>query len=208
MRNFFCFHSLPALHSPLSYHLPSFLLASIPFPPPSHYHHHHHLTSPLHSLPPFASLQVIHGSLVIGPPPAWSSWPSFFNNIAYLLCFDVMGIAEVEHNLLRAEMSHPSTLLSKVPSPQTLFPDVALTQRDFRLNFCINTGSLSMLPYVPVYTLATFDSQLDEVRVIVLLPSLLSLCPLTLPFPSSLTRPSHLPPHFFLSLLSDNLSVP
>jgi hypothetical protein len=46
------------------------------------------------------------------------------------------------------------------------------------------------------------------VRVIVLLPSLLSLCPLTLPFPSSLTRPSHLPPHFFLSLLSDNLSVP
>jgi hypothetical protein len=36
-------------------------------------------------------------------------------------------------------------------------------QRDFRLNFCINSGSLSMLPYVPVYTLATFDSQLDGV---------------------------------------------
>ena len=45
--------------------------------------------------------QVIHGSLVIGPPPSWSSWPSFFNNIAYLLSFDVVGIAEVEHNLLR-----------------------------------------------------------------------------------------------------------
>jgi hypothetical protein len=44
---------------------------------------------------------VIHGSLVIGPPPAWSSWPSFFNNISYLFCFDIVSIAEVEHNLLR-----------------------------------------------------------------------------------------------------------
>ena len=36
-------------------------------------------------------------------------------------------------------------------------------QRDFRLNFCINNGSLSMLPYVPIYALDQLDNQLDEV---------------------------------------------
>ena len=36
-------------------------------------------------------------------------------------------------------------------------------QRDLRLNFCINNGSLSMLPYVPIYTLDQLDNQLDEV---------------------------------------------
>ena len=93
---------------------------------------------------------VIHGSLVVGPPPAWTSWPSFFNNSSYLFCFDIVSIAEVEHNLLRAAMSRPSTVLTKIPSPTTQFPGLALTQRDFRLNFCINNGSMSMLPYVPV----------------------------------------------------------
>jgi hypothetical protein len=74
-------------------------------------------------------IMVIHGSLVIGPPPAWSSWPSFFNNITYLLCFDIVSIAEMEHNLLRAVMARPSTIITKIPSPHTLYPGMALTQR-------------------------------------------------------------------------------
>ena len=59
-------------------------------------------------------------------------------------------------------MSRPSTVLTKIPAPTTQFPGLALTQRDFRLNFCINNGSLSMLPYVPVYEVDRLDAQLDD----------------------------------------------
>jgi hypothetical protein len=62
-------------------------------------------------------------------------------------------------------MSRPSALLSKIAVPQTAFPGIALTQRDFRLNFCINNGSLSLSSVVPVYAAATLDRQLDEVHV-------------------------------------------
>ena len=61
-----------------------------------------------------------------------------------------------------AAMSRPSTVLTKIPAPTTQFPGLALTQRDFRLNFCINNGSLSMLPYVPVYDVDRLDAQLDD----------------------------------------------
>lgn len=45
-------------------------------------------------------LMVLHGSLIIGSPPSWASWQSFFNT-SYLLSFDIVSIAEIEHNMLR-----------------------------------------------------------------------------------------------------------
>jgi hypothetical protein len=44
---------------------------------------------------------VLHGSLVIGPPPSWSSWKSFFNTITYTFAFDIISLVEIEHNMLR-----------------------------------------------------------------------------------------------------------
>jgi hypothetical protein len=45
-------------------------------------------------------LMVLHGSLIIGPPPSWASWQAFFNT-SYLLLCDIVSIAEIEHNMLR-----------------------------------------------------------------------------------------------------------
>jgi len=64
-------------------------------------------------------------------------------------------------------MSRPKPLLSKIALPQTGFPGLALSQRDFRLNFCINNGSLSLSSVAPVYAAATLDRQLDEVSLVI-----------------------------------------
>jgi hypothetical protein len=61
-------------------------------------------------------------------------------------------------------MSRPSQLLSKISVPNSSYPGLALTRRDFRLNFCINIGSRVMLESVPIYRAETLDRQMDDVR--------------------------------------------
>ena len=62
-------------------------------------------------------------------------------------------------------MARPSSL-SIIPVPQHQFPGLAVTQRDFRLNFCINNGSKSMPSMVPIYSPDYLDELLDEVSVV------------------------------------------
>lgn len=59
-------------------------------------------------------------------------------------------------------MSRPSSL-SIIPVPVAHFPGMAITHRDFRLNFCINNGSKSMPNVVPIYKVGQLDRQMDEV---------------------------------------------
>jgi len=107
-------------------------------------------------------LMVVHASLILGPPLSWASWQGFFNS-SYLLAFDIISISEVEYNLLRAAMSAPSPILSKLAVPYSHYPGLALTQKDFRLNFCINCGTQSSPAVVPIYRVNTLDAQMDEV---------------------------------------------
>jgi hypothetical protein len=65
-------------------------------------------------------------------------------------------------------MTRPSTL-SIIPIPQQQFPGLAITQRDFRLNFCINNGSKTMPSMVPIYSPAYLDELLDEMTALMLL---------------------------------------
>lgn len=60
-------------------------------------------------------------------------------------------------------MARPSSL-SIIPIPQHQFPGLAVTQRDFRMDFCINNGSKSMPSMVPIYSPDNLDELLDEVR--------------------------------------------
>lgn len=46
-------------------------------------------------------VMVLHGCLLYGPPPAWNYWNAFFNNFTYIISYEVISIAEVEHNILR-----------------------------------------------------------------------------------------------------------
>ena len=60
-------------------------------------------------------------------------------------------------------MARPSSL-SIIPIPQHHFPGLAVTERDFRMDFCINNGSKSMPGMVPIYSPDYLDELLDEVR--------------------------------------------
>ena len=62
-------------------------------------------------------------------------------------------------------MSAPSPMLSKLAVPHSHYPGLALTQKDFRLNFCINCGTQSSPAVVPIYRVQTLDAQMDEVSM-------------------------------------------
>lgn len=49
-------------------------------------------------------IMILHGSLVFGPPSTWNYWNSFFNNICYIVNFEIFSIAEIEHCLLRSKL--------------------------------------------------------------------------------------------------------
>lgn len=113
---------------------------------------------------------VIHGSLVLFPPQTRSNWEPFFHDVAYLLSFNVLSIAEIEHNVIKACMAKPprSALgLGRIrATPKTVFPGFALKHRDFRLNFCINNGSVSMPGSVCIYKAEILDQQLDDMTAL------------------------------------------
>ena len=115
-------------------------------------------------------VMVIHASLVLFPPQTSSNWQAFFQEVAYLISFDVVSIAEVEHNILKAVMTKPPRsaigLGRAKQAPKSVFPGLALKHRDFRFNFCINNGSLAMPSTVCIYKAATLDEQLDHMTTL------------------------------------------
>lgn len=116
-------------------------------------------------------LMVLNAMLIFGPPPSFSMWQTFFNNFTYILAYDVVSIAELEYNILRAGMSRRDILTNiynKIAVPHSQFPHLALSHGDFRLNFCINSGSRSLSKMVPIYTAELLDRQLDDMTKITL----------------------------------------
>jgi len=69
-------------------------------------------------------------------------------------------------------MSRPSPILSKITVPNSVFPGLALTHKDFRINFCLNCGSKSLPDEVPIFNVDDFDEQLDDVTFIAVQDSL------------------------------------
>jgi len=105
-------------------------------------------------------LMIQHAYLVLGPPSSTLHWLSYYSLIAYQTADDVFSLAELEHCIIRAQTSPPSSFISKLAIPKTKFA-CALVTRDWRLNFALNCGSISNPPAVPIYTAADLHQQLD-----------------------------------------------
>jgi hypothetical protein len=106
---------------------------------------------------------IMHAFLVLGPPDSSLKWPSYFNNVSYQCGDDIFSLAELEHNIIRAEMSYPSQFLSRFVVPKTNYR-YALTKADVRINFTLNCGSVSIpTNAVPIYTPAKLEEQLNHV---------------------------------------------
>lgn len=107
-------------------------------------------------------IMIMHSFIILGPPSSGSEWISYFNNIAYQCSDDIFSLAELEHNIIRAEMCYPSNFLSRFVLPKSQY-HFALVKPDFRLNFCLNSGSLSMpTPVVPIYKANELNKQLNS----------------------------------------------
>lgn len=108
---------------------------------------------------------IAHAFLVLSPPNNMFQFVTFFNKIAYQINDDILSLAELEHNVIRAKMAHPSPLLSKWIIPRnksTLYPEMELSKSDYRFNFAMNCGSVSIHHIgIQIYTPDTLEEQLD-----------------------------------------------
>jgi hypothetical protein len=108
-------------------------------------------------------VMIMHAFIVLGRPDSSFKWLSYFKNTAYQCADDIFSIAELEHNIIRAQMSYPSQFLSRFVVPKSQYK-FALTKADIRVNFVLNCGSLSIpISSVPVYTPDKLGKQLDRV---------------------------------------------
>jgi hypothetical protein len=107
-------------------------------------------------------VMIMHAFVVLGPPDSSLKWLTYFNTTAYQCADDIFSISELEHNIIRAEMSFPSQLLSRFVVPKSRY-QFALTKKDIRIGFALNCGSLSIpRSTVPIYRPDKLDKQLDN----------------------------------------------
>eukprot|EP00536_Pseudo-nitzschia_multiseries_P005607 jgi/Psemu1/12964/gm1.12964_g len=108
-------------------------------------------------------IMIMHSYIILGPPVSGTEWVSYFNNIAYQCSDDIFSLAELEHNIIRAKMTFPSSFLSRFILPKSQY-HFALVRPDFRLNFALNPGSLSVpTSAVPIYKAEMLNQQLNNI---------------------------------------------
>ena len=105
-------------------------------------------------------VMIMHAFLVLGPPDSSLQWLSYFNNIAYEVNDDIFSLSELEHCIIRANMTYPSQFLSRFVIPKSQY-HMALRKRDYRVNFALNCGSKSNPPKVILFEVGNLSAQLD-----------------------------------------------
>ena len=112
---------------------------------------------------------ISHAYLVLGPPDSSLKWINYFNNIAYQVGDDIFSLTELEHSIIRANMSYPTQFLSRFIIPKSAYPTLALTISDCRINFALNCGSLSNPSKIILYQPQHLHQQLDDASRLYLL---------------------------------------
>ena len=104
---------------------------------------------------------LMHGFLILGPPSTSLNFMVLFKEVAYEVGDELVSLAELEHCIIRAEMAHPAIFLSWFVIPKTSYRRLALRTHDFRINFALNSGSISSPSQVILYTPENLEEQLD-----------------------------------------------
>ncbi|KNC53792.1 uncharacterized protein AMSG_09512 [Thecamonas trahens ATCC 50062] len=113
-----------------------------------------------------------HALLVMGHPSSALSRKSFYNRASYEVAGYVLSLSEIQHSVLRAGMARPKKIYDffipkfgqkRLKLNRNKGYPFALSIRDARVNYAINLGTRSSLPWILVYTPAALDEQLDYV---------------------------------------------
>lgn len=131
-----------------------------------------------------------HSALIFGASSSQATLVKNYMCLSYQCSDDIFSIGELEHNILRAQMTQlpPSvsstniqapppinSRLLKATSPLQMIPAetfnfptptssycFALQKADFRICFALTCGSKSNLDHIPIYTAQMLNQQLDE----------------------------------------------
>jgi hypothetical protein len=108
-------------------------------------------------------VMIMHAFLVLGPPDSSLKWISYFNSIAYQCSDDIFSLAELEHNIIRSEMSTFQNIFSRFVLPKSRYR-FALSKPDYRINFALNCGSKSFPSgAIPIYKPDIVNDQLNKI---------------------------------------------
>jgi Protein of unknown function, DUF547 len=80
---------------------------------------------------------------------------------AYEVDDDIFSLAELEHGIIRSQMSHPANFISRFVIPKSNYR-FGIARSDLRLNFALNCGSLSNPTTIPIYSAEKLEEQLDN----------------------------------------------
>jgi len=109
---------------------------------------------------------IIHSFRVIGPPASVLQRNSFYSSVSYECGGFVYSLSELEYSILRAAMPPPNSFFSFL-LPKYNVADAkckfALKEPEPRINFVLNTGTLSCPGEIPVFDSLHIHEQLDAV---------------------------------------------
>eukprot|EP01041_Mallomonas_annulata_P003245 gene3245-6422_t len=113
---------------------------------------------------------LLHARLLLNIPKG-SNWGHFFSVVSYEIGSDVFSLQEIEQCILRGKLSLPSYIPQYWPCTLPLTDEhykYSVLKSDQRMNFLINSGSISMPPIIFLVTPNTLFIKLRECSQLVL----------------------------------------
>uniref|UniRef100_A0A6U6J9H7 PH domain-containing protein n=1 Tax=Odontella aurita TaxID=265563 RepID=A0A6U6J9H7_9STRA len=107
-------------------------------------------------------VMATHAYLVLGVPDSSFKWVSYFNMISYQCSDEIFSLSELEHCIIREQTSSPSQFVAKFILPKSRYNFAVHSLVDWRVNFCLNCGSLSNPRSVPIFRADSLLSQMNE----------------------------------------------
>ena len=112
-------------------------------------------------------LMVMHSFILLGPAESSFTFVNMIHMVSYQISDDIFSLAELELNIIRGNTSYPIDFAPRFVLPKSRY-GFALPKIDIRVNFALNTGSMSSPHSVPIYKALIMDMQLDAAAMVFL----------------------------------------
>ena len=114
-------------------------------------------------------LMIMHAYFLLGPPESSFTYVNMMKMVSYQISDDIFSLAELDLNIIRGNTCYPVDFAPRFVLPRSTY-GFAPTKMDMRVNFCLNSGSLSSPRSVPIYKASIIETQFDSAAVVFLEP--------------------------------------
>jgi Protein of unknown function, DUF547/Protein of unknown function (DUF1769) len=112
-------------------------------------------------------LMIMHAYLLLGPPESSFTYVNMMKMVSYQMSDDIFSLTELELNIIRGNSCYPVDFAPRYVLPKSSY-GFAPTKMDMRVNFCLNSGSLSSPRSIPIYKASIIEMQFDSAAVVFL----------------------------------------